>query len=208
MTDLVQAIDLAQQACEKRIAAEIPPTKPELDSEGLMHLRHYAAWSKQRGVRFCPSKPSTIAAFIRSEAAIGVPPAKLFAAMLAIEAMHDSANEANPVACAAPGAELIRIIDAEKKEDMTSEDRAKLAQDRTKLAQVLDVRPPLSWSKKEALLFNDLAAEVKEVIFRRDRQQRIVLRRAQNEAADLRYKLKSLQPKKEISDVETTKEIS
>jgi hypothetical protein len=191
---LVDAISLAQDRNAAKLAAEIPPAKPELDSEGLMHLRHYAAWCKQRGVRFCPSKPSTIAAFIRSEAANHVPPATLFAAMLAVEALHDSQNEPNPVACAAPRAELMRIMDAMDKKDITIEGQAQLA-------KVLDVRPPESWSKSERLLFDDLPPAVKGVIFRRDEQQRRAVRHAQNEAAELRHKLKSYS-KKEIENAE------
>jgi hypothetical protein len=179
---LVDAIQLAQEKNESALAQSIPPVKPELDSEGLMLLRHYAAWTQQRGVRFCPSKPATVAAFIRSEAAIGVPPAKLFAAMLAIESMHNSANEANPVACAAPRAELMRIMDATDKKDITVESQAQLA-------KVLDVRAPNSWSKSERLLFDDLPPAVKGVIFRRDEQQRRAVRHAQNEAATLRQSL-------------------
>jgi hypothetical protein len=179
---LTTAIQLAQEKNESVLAQSIPPAKPELDSEGLMHLRHYAAWCKQRGVRFCPSKPSTIAAFIRSEAANAVPPAKLFAAMLAIEAMHDSQNESNPVACAAPRAELMRIMDATDKKDITIEGQAQLA-------KVLDVRAPESWNKSERLLFDDLPPAVKGVISRRDEQQRRAVRHAQNEAAQLRHEL-------------------
>jgi hypothetical protein len=183
MTDLVQAIDLAQQANEKRIAAEINPPKPKLDdAESLLLLRHFAGFCKQRGVKFCPARPATVAAFIRSEAAIGVPPATLFAAMLAIEALHDTQNEANPVACAAPRAELTRI----------REETETAPEDRAKLVQALDVRAPDSWNKSEKLLFNDLPVEAKEIIYRRDRQQCLVVRRAQNEASDLR---KSLQQK-------------
>jgi hypothetical protein len=186
LTNLVTAIDLAQRANEERIAAEISPPKPKLDdTESLLLLRHFAGFCKQRGVKFCPARPATVAAFIRSEAAIGVPPARLFAAMLAIEALHDTQNEANPVACAAPRAELTRVVEAD---ETTSEDRAKLA-------QVLDVRPPESWSASERLFFNDLPVEVKEVIYRRDQQQRLAVRRSQNEAAELRHKLKSLQQK-------------
>jgi hypothetical protein len=143
------------------LAQRLATPKTELDSEELMHLRHYGAWCKQRGVRAFPSRPSTVASFIRSESGFGVPNDKILAALRSIEKMHDQSNEPNPVACAAVRAELGRI---------------------------LDIKPPRSWKKEEHLVFNSLPIEARDVIKRHADLDSLALRRLQNRVAELAKK--------------------
>jgi hypothetical protein len=150
---LVTAIQLAQEKNEAALAQTAASFKTEID----MHLRHFAGWCKQRGVRLCPAKPGTIAAFIRSEAAIGVPQDRILAALRSIEQMHDQAAEPNPVACSMPRAELARI---------------------------LKVTAPRSWPKAERPLFFSLPVEVQQIVARRAEQDSITLRRLQNKVAE------------------------
>jgi hypothetical protein len=160
MTNLVTAIEMAQESNERKLSADIEAPKQEIDSEGLLLLRHFAAFTKQRGVRFCPCKPATVAAFIRSEAALGVPPERILATLAAITAVHNQAAEANPVACAMPQAELGRI---------------------------LEIKPPRSWSKKlgEDLIFNTLPVDVQYIVKRHADLSSLELRHLQNRVADI-----------------------
>src|SRR5262245_27049960 len=108
---LQEAIDRAQANNEQKLASRVPSPKQELDSEALLLLRHFAEWARARGVKFCPAAPASVAAFVRSEAAAGVPPERILPALRAIEAMHDnSGGLANPIATAPVRAELQRIL--------------------------------------------------------------------------------------------------
>lgn len=135
---------------------QIGPVKQEMDSEGLMHLRHFAEFCRQRAVKFCPTKPVVIAIFIRAESANGVPADKILAALRAIEQMHDDQMEANPVACAAP---------------------------RTELEKITKNEAPRTWPKVDRPLFQSLPPEVRAVIKRNADSTSLALRRLQNKVA-------------------------
>jgi hypothetical protein len=159
MTNLVTAIDLAQAANEKRIAAEINAPKHKLDdSEALAILRSFAGWCSSRGVKWLPATPATCAAWIRFQDA-SVPVETIEKAIGAIEAVHDQHGYANPIATAAVRAELGRILKLEA---------------------------PRSWPKADRLKFNSLPIEVRAVIERRASQDSLALRRLQNRVAELR----------------------
>jgi hypothetical protein len=161
MTNLVTAISLAQEKNEAALAQQVASPKAELDSDALMLLRHFAAFCKSRGVKVCPARPATIAMFIRSENALGVPVERVLASLAAITIMHDQATEANPCACSMPRAEL---------------------------AKILKVDAPRSWPKAERPLFYDLPPEVQAVVARRSEQDSTALRRLQNKVAEISKK--------------------
>src|SRR5262249_27511088 len=98
--NLSLAIEQAQAVNEKKLASQVPAPKQELDSEALLLLRHFAEFTQQRGVRFLPCAPSSVAAFVRSEAAAGVPPQRILAALEAIQAAHDNGGLPSPIATA------------------------------------------------------------------------------------------------------------
>src|SRR5215831_18424364 len=152
--NLAQSIEAAQANNEKRLASQVPALKLELDSEALLLLRHFAEWARARGVKFCPAAPASVAAFVRSEAAAGVPPERILSAVRAIEAMHNNEGLANPVATGICRAELQRILKTE---------------------------PPASWNKQEQLLWLDLPPEIQAVISQRDAQGRASVHRKLNE---------------------------
>ena len=131
-----------------------------------MALRHFADYARSRGVKYLPCAPTTVAAFIRSESAIGVTPERIVLELRAIEQAHDSAGLPNPVACASPRMDLTRIIKTEG---------------------------PRSWNKSERLVFAGLAPEVQGIILRHAKLDSDAVRRTQNEAAVLRSELKSLE---------------
>jgi hypothetical protein len=157
--ELHQQIEIAQQKNADKLAAELKPPRFELDTEALLALRHFKAWCDQRGVKSCPARPATAGAFVRSEAAAGVQPERIFDALQAIELLHDNAGLPNPIATAAVRAELGRI---------------------------LSVDAPRSWKKSDGLLFNGLPIEVRAVIARRARQDELAIRKLQNETATSR----------------------
>jgi hypothetical protein len=157
---LAQQIERAQQANEAKLLAEVDPPRFNLDTELLLHLRHFKAFCQQHGVKDCPARPATVAAFVRGAAA-GVQPERILEGLQAIELLHDNAGLANPIASAAVRCELGRIF---------------------------QIEAPRSWKKSDGLLFNGLPIEVRAVIARRARQDELTLRRLQNEVANLRKK--------------------
>jgi hypothetical protein len=162
LTNLVQAIDLAQQANEKRIAAEINAPKQKLDdTEALLILRQFAEWCRSRGVKWLPATPSTCAAWMHFQRVNHIAPETITKAIEAIQIAHDQQGFANPIATAAVRAELGRI---------------------------LDIKPPRTWKKEEHLVFNSLPIEVREIIKRHADLDSLALRRLQNRVAELAKK--------------------
>jgi hypothetical protein len=158
---LVDAIERAHAENEKKLASQVPTPKQELDSEAIMHLRRFAEWCKSRGVKCLPCGPTTAAAFIRHESAAGVPADRILSALEAIEAAHSGLS--NPIASAAPRAELARILKLEGE--------------------------PRSWSKPERLVFAGLPPEVQGIITRRAKRDSDLIRRLQNENHQLKMSL-------------------
>jgi hypothetical protein len=172
---LAEQIELAHQSNEAKIAARIAAPRLELDDGGKRLLGRFISFCKQNGVRWVPSAPCTIAGFIRAEYTAGATPEMILKTLEAIEILHSQANAANPVACPAP---------------------------RASLREILKINAPRSWSKAEALMFAGLPTEVQRVIERHAKLDSDAVRRAQNEAAELRKSLNSNQ--KEIDSNESS----
>jgi hypothetical protein len=162
LTNLVTAIDLAQQANEKRIAAEINAPKHKIDdTEALLILRDFAEWCRSRGVKWLPATPATCAAWVHFQHVDHIAPETIVKAIEAIQIAHDQHGFANPIATAAVRAELGRI---------------------------LDIKPPRTWKKEEHLVFNGLPIEVCDVIKRHADLDSLTLRRLQNRVAEISKK--------------------
>jgi len=112
----------------------------------------FAQWATQNRVRYCPAKPTTVAAFIAERAHLGEQVALDTAA--AIARLHDVHGLSNPVATATVAA----ILDA-----------------------IVKCDPPRSWPKEDKARFSLLPADIREVIGRRERERDRALRRQQNE---------------------------
>jgi hypothetical protein len=161
LSDLVQAIDLAREACEKRIAAEIDAPKHKIDdTEALLILRQFAEWCRSRGVKWLPATPATCAAWIRFQDADRIASETILKAIEAIQAAHNNNNFANPIATTA-----VRI----------------------ELGRVLKIKPP-RWPKNELPLFFGLPPEIQAILARRAEQDSTALRRLQNKVAELAKK--------------------
>jgi hypothetical protein len=158
--DLIAAFDKNETIISEQVAALFQDVAvPELDGEALAHLRGFLSWCASNGVRHCPAKPSTVAAWIVSLPENGGNQDRILATLAAIELLHDQHGKPNPVATAIVRAALERVI---------------------------KVSPPRSWNKLEQLSFSTLPPDTRAAIERRERQREREIRRLQNEVAKLR----------------------
>ena len=163
---LTEIIDRQHQLNEQAIAARIAAPRLDVDSEGQNLLCNFVKWAKENGVRYWPSSPASVAAYLRTLQ--GVQPETILKTVHAIEAWHVNQNLGSPTATPAVRAEL---------------------------ATLLKIVLPKSWSKDERLVFAGLPIEAQEIIERHTRLDSKAIRQAQNEAAALRQQLKALQRK-------------
>jgi len=125
----------------------------------------FLRWCEAQRVRSLPAKPVSVAAFVRYQQDRGVPRPMISESLEAIEALHDAASQANPVATP-----IVRTTTAAS-----------------------TIEAPRSWTKSEQLLFTGLPPEVQSVIVRRESDRERTLRRAQNELAETKKLLLRLQ---------------
>ena len=150
---------LEWEANERKLAGTLPPTaKIELDSNCRDRLAIFVNYCKTLGVRHCPARPATCAAFAAAEAANGRDAQGICSLLTAIEALHDHHGFSNPVATAAVSAVLDRIVKTE---------------------------PPRSWAAAERSEWARLPPTIRETITKREKERDIALRRIQNETADI-----------------------
>jgi hypothetical protein len=176
MAALSQAIaDLNSREVDANEAAlaQCFPPPPELSPEARQHLIPFLQWAEAQRVRSLPARPASVASFAQWQKDLGVPKEKISATLSAIEALHHAAALGNPIATP-----LVRTITAAS-----------------------TIEAPRSWTKDEQRLFRELPVEVQLVVARREHDREITLRRAQNEAGDLRRLLKTAADTK---PVETT----
>ena len=164
--NLAQQIEAAHIRNEQNLAARIAAPRLELENEGKRLLGRFISFCKQNGVRYLPSAPATVAAFIKAEHAAGATPEMILKTLAAIEILHSQANAANPVACPAP---------------------------RAALSEILKIEGPRSWNKAERLVFAGLPIEVRAIIERHAKIDSDAVKRTLNEAAELRKSLNSNQ---------------
>ena len=179
--DIALEIERAKDKTEQALAAQINailPAPEELDEHTVALLNPFVEWCAATGVRHLPCRPTTVAVYVLHQASLGAPPGRIVSTMSAIEALHNLYQCANPVATSSA---------------------------RFALEQVIKGGPaPRSWTKDEKALWATLPPEVRSVIQRRDADQEKSMRKAQNEAADLRrQKTDGADPK---SVIETTTE--
>jgi hypothetical protein len=149
----------AALAAEVVLRAQLPPP-PDLSEEDRQSLQPFIAYTTTASARFCPAKPTTVAAFIIEQAgATGSSTEKLLQQLDAIGRLHDRHNLANP--CATHAA-------------------------RAALESVTNIEPPRSWRGPEKQMFTTLPAECRAVVARRERERELEVRKLQNETAQLR----------------------
>jgi hypothetical protein len=178
---LGQAIASALDSNESALAAQVGATAvAPLDEATRRDFSDFAGWCKGLGVRALPARPHTVAAFIRSA---GLASDRTMAILASIEAVHDHASAANPVATAAVKSELHRILP---------------------IAAAAD--PPRSWTREEKCLFGLIPAGMKQIIWKHQRAQELWFPRAQNKVAELRRQLATAPETKPVAS--TDKELN
>ena len=164
-------------AHEAAITADMQCHAVPLDAAECDAIARLRKWCQEIGVSSCPCKPLTLAAFIRSEAALGVAPEEIATTYCgAISELHNHYGHANPTATTPVRLELSRI---------------------------LKLTPPRSWPKKDRLMFAGLPPEARAIIARREEDRDRELRRLQNELAKLKYRHGGAKPA--IEEKEITK---
>ena len=180
---LKEEIAAAYVRSEEVLAAQVNaviPAAEELDETTIALLQPFIQFCSAAGVRSCPARPHAVCAWILSEAKRGTPADRILATLSAIEEWHDRSGFANPVTTSVTGFALDQVIKTE---------------------------PPRSWTRLEQGMFRHLPPEIRAAISRREHEREKTMRRSQNEAADLRHKLKQVADNKEPVN-ETTKEES
>ena len=157
--NLAVEIERAHDRNEAALAQSLNTPKAEFDAIALDRLRYFTDFCKEHGVRPFPAAPGTVAAFIRSLAHWATN--DIMDVLSDIEALHSNNNLANPIATIP-----VRLI----------------------LTEILKLDPP-RWNKSEQLLWAALPPEVQAVISKRDKQTSTLIRRLQNENAELKKQL-------------------
>jgi hypothetical protein len=159
LDQIAKAFDSNESALAAQVGtAAVAP----LDDESRRFFEVFAGWCEQVGVRARPARPTTVAAYVRSN----VDHHKTLAVLAAIEAAHDHVGLANPVDTFPVRAELYRILPT---------------------AAAVDA--PRSWTREEKCLFGLIPAGMKQIIWKHERERELWFRRAQNRIADLRRQL-------------------
>jgi hypothetical protein len=156
---LASAIADASARNEAALAATMQPYT--LDAVAQSAIAEWRRWCGDNGLRACPAHPASVAVWIRSMGALGIPEEKIASALTAVGELHDARGLANPCATAAVRSELTRM---------------------------LELKPPRSWRRAEQLIFSELPAEIKLTIERRERQRDTELRRLQAKVHQLKQK--------------------
>jgi hypothetical protein len=154
----VRANEIAKAEAGLAQQLALPPPA-DLDDETKRNLAPFIQWATTANVRYCPALPTTVGSYILAARDARIPEQQILATVAAIALLHDHQGLPSPVATTAA---------------------------RYALEQVLKTEPPRSWTKDEKLSWATLPPEIRAVITRRDADQCKAMRRAQNEAAELR----------------------
>jgi hypothetical protein len=173
--NLAQAIEEAQARNQDKVikTARIAAPDFELTTSEKNALGLFQRWARDRGVKAMPPAPAVVAAWIKSESESGIDTQQIVLCVEALQKVCDSYLLPSPVATAVVRAEL---------------------------GAVLQTQPPRSWPNSDKLKFHSLPPEIKQVISKRDQQDSQVLRRLQNELAEIR---KANKPNENCSNVTT-----
>ena len=151
----IAAWDRNEAALASQLATTLPlPNKVELDGDTLKHVQIFIAYCASKGVRHCPAKPTTVAAFVVSN---GENQERLLTLLASITRLHFLHSIGDPV-----GTAIVQKA----------------------LEQVVQIEPPRSWNKGERAQFLTLPVGVRAAIARRETQRELEIRRMQNLTAE------------------------
>src|SRR5262245_28166478 len=169
----VRANEVAQ--AEAQIASCFPPPR-QLSPEEQQRLVPFLSWCSGQGVRACPARPTTVAAFAQFQQDRGVPRQAIADILSAIEDLHTAASVGNPVATP-----VVRTVTGAS-----------------------TIEAPRSWDKESKFAFRELPPEIQAVIAKREQDRETAMRRAQNEAGELRRLIKTAADTKPVENERTT----
>ena len=155
LRDQIAAFERNESILRDEIVATLGTERP-LGNEARNLAAPFVRWCNERGARYCPSKPATVAAFVLTEK---MDADHLLRCLEAVAATHNEHRLANPVATAIVARALERVI---------------------------TVEPPRSWPKDDKAAFLLLPADIQSIIARRERERDRWLRHAQTDAAKKR----------------------
>jgi hypothetical protein len=155
----IQAWDEAEQRLAAELKLDVPA--PVLSTDLLERWDRFATWTASRGVRKCPARPATCAAYCLAQQDMGASVQAILAMLAAVQAIHDHHNLPNPVRTA-----IVRAA----------------------LGMIIKVDPPRSWPKEDKVLFAQLDPDVRQIISERESLRDREIRRLQNAAAEVRKK--------------------
>ena len=147
-------------------------SKPDL-AEYRTHLEPFIAWCAKQNVRHCVAKPATVAQYLTENLLLGEEFA--FNTLKAIEALHDFHSQPSPVRT-----QLVHAV----------------------MAKIIQLPAPRSWRQEVKEWWPSLPPDVQWELTRRERDRDGEVRRAQNEAADLRKKLNEKNQAEVIDSIE------
>jgi hypothetical protein len=156
-------------ANESALAQCFPPP-PALPPEVQQHLAPFLEWCAAQKVRAVPCRPTSLAAYLQWEKDRNTPKENISATLAAVEQIHNAANYGNPIA-----SPVVRIVTAAS-----------------------TISAPRSWTRDEQQLFTELPIEIQAVVARREKNRETELRRAQNEAGELRRLFKTAADSKPV----------
>jgi hypothetical protein len=146
-------------ASSKKVSIAIAESVTPPSQVESMLWQNFVEWCGDEGVRFCPARPSTVAAYLYSRK---LQPDGMLDALRVISRQHDRHGLSNPCATT-----IVRAT----------------------LELAVEDKPPASWRKAEQETWEFLPVEIRQAVARRESQRDKEIRRAQNENAELRKKL-------------------
>src|SRR5262245_45909597 len=167
MAQLADALNQmrAQEIAQSEAAiASCFPAPAQVSPEAQQRLIPSLAWCEQQKVRAVPCRPQCVAAYVQYQQDQGVARHVIAERLEAIADLHNAASMGNP--CATP---VVRTVTGGS-----------------------TIEAPRSWDKESKIAFAELPVEIQAVIAKRESDRETTMRRAQNEAGDLRQELKRL----------------
>ena len=124
LTEIERAKAVAFDRAEDALAAELPAcARPTLDPDARAALGGFVDWCAAVGVRHCPAKPSTVAAWV-----FQARPDAVLQTVHAIASLHDFYFKPNPTAAAQVRAALEDKLKIEPPRSWTKNEKVSFAQ--------------------------------------------------------------------------------
>jgi hypothetical protein len=176
LAEAIATINARELDANEQALAQCFPRPPELSADEQQRVLPFIHWCQQQRIRAVPARPTSVAAYARYQQDQGISRQLIAERLGAIEALHNAASLGNP--CATP---VVRAVTGGS-----------------------TIEAPRSWTKDEKQLFTGLPVEVQKVIVRRENDREREMRRAQNEAGDLRRLLKTAADTKPVEPKQET----